>query len=848
MTIVLKAGGSVLAVLLAGSLGAARLAGASAPPSGASVDVASVGAVSLARPAVPGKAGVFYFVLTDRFANGRTDNDTGGYLGGRNDHGFDPTAISHYHGGDLAGLTQRLDYLKGLGVTAIWLTPPFRNKPVQSGTAAYHGYWILDFLAVDPHLGTEEEFRGFVAAAQARGIRVFMDVILNHTADVIMPEGGDIAYRDRAGWPYRDAQGRPFDETRFIDNGVGAPPAFPELSAERSFAHRPTLPVGEERAKNPAWLNDVRLYHNRGNTDFTGEKSLHGDFVGLDDLFTEHPVVVRGMIDIYRHWIERHGVDGFRIDTAKHTNIELWQAFGPAMREAARRAGKPGFFSFGEVATGDTDATLLSEFSTLGTLDASLDFPLAIAVRDFVGRAGPAAGLASVFHEDDRYTDHDSTARALPTFLGNHDQGRFAWFLRQLDPAADDARLLKLSKLGHALLFLVRGQPVVYYGDEQGMIGRYGHDMQARESMFASQAPDFRTAPLLGTSRTGADDKFDPEHPLYRHLAELARLRAEHPALAEGAMIVRPTPDDAVFAFSRIERDEQIEYVIALGNQREGDKTVAVPTSQREGAVLRLVYQLGGVGRTETTAAETRAGADGTLRVQVPPLGVVVWRAERPLSRPVVAPTLRLVRPLGVAELVFGAREIDGQRLTERQEIRADVTGGDGVAEVTFVARRSSRPDTWEYLGTDDAPPYRVFWRPPADWAAGETITFAATVDSLRGDRAVAELPPVRAARPLAATGIAGAHVPRFTERPPAEVRTAAGTEVVLRVRAEGVPEPTYQWYRNGVPLLDQQGPALSLRLTPADAGARLVAVARNLAGAAVSAETLLKIEPEPAR
>lgn len=803
-------------------------------------------AVSLARPPVPGNAGVFYFVLTDRFANGRTDNDTGGYPGGRNDHGFDPTAISHYHGGDLAGLTQKLDYLKGLGVTAIWLTPPFRNKPVQSGTAGYHGYWILDFLAVDPHLGTEAEFRGFVAAAHARGIRVFMDVILNHTADVIVPEGGDISYRDRAGWPYRDAQGRPFDETRFIDNGVGAPPVFPELSAERSFAHRPTIPPGEEHAKNPAWLNDVRFYHNRGNTDFTGEKSLHGDFVGLDDLFTEHPVVVRGMIDIYRQWIERHGVDGFRIDTAKHTNIELWQAFGPAMREAARRLGKPGFFSFGEVATSDTDTTLLSEFSTLGALDASLDFPLAIAARDFVGRAGPASGLASVFQEDDRYTDHDSTARALPTFLGNHDQGRFAWFLRQLDPAADDARLLTLSKLGHALLFLVRGQPVVYYGDEQGMIGRYGHDMQARESMFASQAPDFRTAPLLGTTRTGADDKFDPGHPLYRHLAGLARLRAEHPALAEGAMIVRPTSDEAVFAFSRIERNARMEYVVAVGNQREGDRTVAVPTSQREGAVFRRVYQLGGF--DAEAVAPNRTGADGTLRVVVPALGAVVWRAERPLERPTVAPTLRLVRPLGAAELAFGAREIDGQRLTERQEVRADVSGGDGVAEVTFVARRSSRPDTWEYLGTDDAPPYRVFWRPPADWAAGETITFAATVDSLRGDRAVAELPPLRVARPLAVTGVAGATVPRFTERPPAEVRGAAGAEVVLRVRAEGVPEATYQWYRDGNPLPGEEGPTLRLRVGPADAGARVVAVARNLAGAAVGTETVLRVDPAPAR
>jgi hypothetical protein len=260
------------------------------------------------------------------------------------------------------------------------------------------------------------------------------------------------------------------------------------------------------------------------------------------------------------------------------------------------------------------------------------------------------------------------------------------------------------------------------------------------------------------------------------------------------------------------------------------------------------VYQLGGFSKAEAAAVETRAGADGTLRVQVPPLGVVVWQAERPLSRPVVPPTVRLVRPLGAAELAFGAREIDGQRLTERQEVRAEVRGGDGVAEVTFVARRSSRPDTWEYVGTDDAPPYRVFWRPPADWTAGETITFAATVDSLRGDRAVTELPPVRVARPLAVTGIAGASVPRFMERPPAEIRNAVGAEVVLRVRAEGVPEPTYQWYRNGVALADQQGPTLSLRLTPADAGARLVAVARNLAGAAVSAETLLKIDPEPVR
>jgi len=202
--------------------------------------------------------------------------------------GFDPTRISHFHGGDFVGLTSKLDYIRGLGATAIWITPPFRNKPMQVGTAGYHGYWILDFTRIDPHLGTDAEFREFVAQAHARGLRVYLDIVTNHTADVIRYRDGTTTYIDMASAPYRDADGKPFDPHQVAFNGVNPSSDFPRLSAERSFAHVPVVPAEEAHAKSPEWLNDVTLYHNRGNSDFKGESSMHGDFVGLDDLFTEN--------------------------------------------------------------------------------------------------------------------------------------------------------------------------------------------------------------------------------------------------------------------------------------------------------------------------------------------------------------------------------------------------------------------------------------------------------------------------------------------------------------------------------------------------------------------------------
>ena len=107
----------------------------------------------------------FYFVMADRFENGRTDNDLGGLPADRLVSGFDPTAKGFYHGGDLAGIRQRLAYIRGLGTSAIWLTPSFKNKAVQledGPSAGYHGYWITDFTQIDPHLGTNAELAALI--------------------------------------------------------------------------------------------------------------------------------------------------------------------------------------------------------------------------------------------------------------------------------------------------------------------------------------------------------------------------------------------------------------------------------------------------------------------------------------------------------------------------------------------------------------------------------------------------------------------------------------------------------------------------------------------------------------
>ncbi len=688
-------------------------AGASVPARGADRPAPSAYARHAPRPGMTGQD--FYFVMGDRFANGDPANDEGGLSGDRLVTGFDPTAKGFYNGGDLEGLRDHLDYIQGLGTDAIWLTPIFKNKPVQledGPSAGYHGYWITDFTTVDPHLGTNQDLRALVDAAHDRGMKVFFDIITNHTADVIGYDEGDrTAYVSKDAVPYRDATGTPFDDRDFAGTSQ-----FPALDPATSFPYTPKLAAGEEDLKVPAWLNDETVYHNRGNTTFTGEDSQYGDFFGLDDLFTEKPEVVDGMIDIYRTWVEDFDIDGFRIDTMKHVDDAFWQRFGPAMQRIAAADGNPGFFMFGEVALDGSDAAakaFTSHYTTHDRMQAVLDFPFQDAARGFASKGLGTDRLATFFRNDDWYTDADSNAYALPTFLGNHDMGRIGHFLRADNAGADDAELLARDRLAHELMFLTRGNPVVYYGDEQGFTGD-GGDQLARQSMFASQVPEYQADDLIGSDRTGAEDNYSVT-PLYQSIARLTALTDGIPALRHGAQQVRySSPDAGVFALSRIDRIHRTEYVIALNNSEQA-RTAPVPTYLRKGT-FRKLYGAG--------PARLTSDAHRRLEMTVPGLSASVYESVGTIPLSPTAPRISLATP-APSPLSHG-----------RMHLRANVSGS-SFYEVTFQ-RRVGHGD-WRTVGVDDNAPYQVF-DDVSDLAAGTPVSYrAAVLDNARHTRGTRE-------------------------------------------------------------------------------------------------------------
>ncbi|MEN9933837.1 MAG: hypothetical protein RLZZ387_416 [Chloroflexota bacterium] len=657
---------------------------------------------------------VFYFVMPDRFSNGDPANDQGGLSGGVTDHGYWPQDKGYYHGGDLAGLKAKLPYLAELGIGAIWMTPLFKNKPVQDDSsspngksAGYHGYWITDFTQIDPHFGSNQELADLIADAHSRGIKVFFDIITNHTADVIRYKGFETAngvpYRSKAEYPYKRADGTTFD-----DVAVAGDPSFPALDIETSFPYTPVVPDADEaNIKAPAWLNDLRYYHNRGDTDYTGENSTYGDFIkSLDDLFTEHPDVVDGMTEIYQTWISELGIDGFRIDTVKHVNIEFWQEFGPAIMDYAKANGKPDFFMFGEVFDGDP--AFKSIYSTAGKLPATLDFGFQGTARGFASQKRATNDLRDFFAKDDYYTDADSNAYSQPTFLGNHDMGRVGLFLKQDNTSAADAELLARSKLAHALMFTARGMPVVYYGDEQGFVGD-GGDKDARQDMMPSLVASYNDDDLIGTANTTADDNFDMAHPLYQAISDLATIRANNVALRRGAQIHRFSENVAgIYAFSRIDRDELVEYVVALNNAAAA-KQAQVPTFSAN-TQFTAVYPAG--------APALTTGADGALPVSVPGLGLVIYKASAPLAANSAAPAVEITKPSADA-IVRGRIEV------------AASAPADSLVEVTFAVKVGSQP--YEVIGTDNNAPYRVFYD-VSDIPADTPVVFKAIANDVTDD------------------------------------------------------------------------------------------------------------------
>ncbi|MGW4195709.1 pullulanase-type alpha-1,6-glucosidase [Streptomyces sp. NPDC005004] len=691
---------AVVAVALAAALVPPLAAHAAAPPAPPS------DAALAAQPARHDDTREqFYFVMPDRFANGDKGNDRGGLTGSRTSTGYDPTDKGFYQGGDLKGLTHRLDYIKGLGTTAIWLAPIFKNRPVQGSgadaSAGYHGYWITDFTQVDPHFGTNADLKNLISKAHGKGMKVFFDVITNHTADVVDYKEKSQDYLSKGAFPYLTKDGRPFDDSDYADGRR----KFPAVDTS-SF---PRTPVVTSESKVPAWLNDPTMYHNRGDSTFAGESAEYGDFSGLDDLWTERPEVVTGMERIYQRWVKDFAVDGFRIDTVKHVDMPFWTQWATALDRYAAARGRKNFFMFGEVYSADTSVT--SPYVTQGRLDATLDFPFQDAARAYASQGASAKKLAGVFGDDYKYTTDKANAYEQVTFLGNHDMGRIGYFLEQDNPKATDAEILRKDRLANELMFLSRGNPVVYYGDEQGFTGS-GGDKDARQTMFASKVADYLDDDEIGTTRTHARDSYDTKAPLYRDIAALAGLRKANPALTDGVQTERYAADGAgIYAFTRTDARTGAEYVVAVNNAGETKSASFATGSAR--MTYRGLYGAHGTVRTD---------ADRKLTVTVPAESAVVYQADRPLAAPAAKPTLTLTAPAAGA--------------TGTVEIGADVDGGQ-LNRVVFAAQVGNGP--WKTLGSADHAPYEVTQAIGKDVPAGTALRYKAVVIDSAGRTASAQ-------------------------------------------------------------------------------------------------------------
>ncbi|NMP30000.1 alpha-amylase [Thalassotalea sp. M1531] len=493
---------------------------------------------------------VFYFVLPDRFNNGNTENDNGSKTIAISQGGFDKTKKGHYHGGDVQGLTDKIPYLKEMGITSIWLTPILRNRSMQGDITGYHGYWVLDFTEIDPHLGSNADLKHFIDTAHANNIKVFFDIITNHTADVIR---------------YKECHG---DGEIVFSDGKQMCDYKSLAQVASGDKYTPFVPADSDNIKVPAWLNDPKYYHNQGDSTFSGENSVYGDFFGLDDINTDDQAVVDGMVDIFSDIISQFKPDGFRIDTVKHVNIEFWQQFAPALVKHANEQGLPNFFMFGEVFDGNPD--VLSKFTTTGKMQSVLDFGFAFAIKDVLVDQKGTNQLANLFAQDHKYNDHDSNANQLLNFVGNHDLGRLAWMLSKSEHNySEDEKLARLA-LAHSMMFFLRGVPVVYYGSEQGFVGDGGnHD--SRQDMMPSLVPSYNDDVLVGTDKTTADDNFDKNHPLYQSLAEFAEIYQANKALRYGEQKVIYSSDEAgIFAITRtLASGEQQLVVFNVSNDMQ---------------------------------------------------------------------------------------------------------------------------------------------------------------------------------------------------------------------------------------------------------------------------------------
>jgi glycosidase len=581
---------------------------------------------------------VFYFLMLDRFSDGNENNyyDNDGQLvrtgttscftpedegsGTKTEAEAEQwrTAGKGYVGGNLKGLISKIGYLKRLGITAIWVSPIFKQVRFQN---TYHGYGIQNFLAIEPRFGTADDLRELVKIAHHNGIYVILDIILNHSGNVFTYAGN--SNPPWTGQPYtvlgyNDAQGYPTipfsrpDPDHLPDHNGAIWPL--ELQEPHTFTRKGHI-------RN--WDDDPEF--------------LEGDFYDLKDIDHGHgspdhyeaSTALRHLCQAYKYWVACADIDGFRIDTVKHMEIGATRYFVSVLQEFSQTLGKDNFFLLGEITGGRQRAYKTLELTGLNAALGIDDIPdkLEYLVK---GYRNPA-DYFSLFRNSElvnkgshvwfrdkvvtAFDDHDQVRK------GNH-KARFCAF--------DRGERVILNAL--VLNALTLGIPCIYYGSEQSFDGEGGSDRYIREAMFGG---------AFGAFRSRGVHCFDENSRIYQELAKILQIRKKYLALRRGRQYLRPisAPEDgvdfglphmignqirSVVPWSRILSTQEI--LVAINTDYDHSRTawVTVDDSLHQvGEQLWCLYSTEPTQIGHTTTVEGRNGKAALIRV--PAAGCVIF-------------------------------------------------------------------------------------------------------------------------------------------------------------------------------------------------------------------------------
>jgi len=498
-----------------------------------------------------------YLIMPDRFANGDPTNDEP--AGAGQDHS-ESTANNHtehvatldrskpraYHGGDLRGIRDHLPYLKDLGVTTLWLTPIVKNGAAQD----YHGYGATDLYAVEPHLGSLDDYRELVVAAHQQKMKMFFDIVPNHVGP-LHPCVKDPPLPD---WFHGTLE-------HHLNSSVGVDPSFYGQPAQRSNDLFETLidphaPAAMSRNLTDGWFFGI-----------------------LPDLNTENPVVAQYLLQNAIWWTETSGLDGLRIDTFPYVPRHFWSVW-----HAGLHAIYPNLTTIGEVfhPNPEVESFFVGGQRRWDGIDSGLttvfDFPMCFTLRDILLHNAPAGKIADILRQDELYPHPEN----LVVFFQNHDQSRFSDSIY--------TSLAKL-KLAYGVVLTLRGIPELYYGDEIALPG--GGDPDNRRDFPGGWIGDPRNA-FLASGRTPQQQE------MFSYAQSLLHLRRAHVALQTGRLWhVFSDPTAYVFL-----RDTEEEHLLIAFNNDASPRTLQIKVNDTPLQLLPAAASIFGEGTAEITKGE----------------------------------------------------------------------------------------------------------------------------------------------------------------------------------------------------------------------------------------------------